>query len=80
MHERPWGIRFAAVGVWCMASLTWGSIGHHLMGLPDLGPALAIAVAVAVVALPLGGGARGVAHRSPSNLDENLRADRKSAA
>ena len=48
MRNRRWGRRLLVAAIWAMAMSTWGSIGHHLLGLPDLGP-LMVAVAVAVV-------------------------------
>lgn len=48
MKNRRWGRRVFASLLWTMAMLTWGSIGHHLFGLPDLGPILA-ATAVGVL-------------------------------
>ena len=35
------------VGVWAYAGATWGSIGHHLVGLPDVTPLAATAFGVA---------------------------------
>ncbi|MDQ3689477.1 MAG: hypothetical protein M3406_05475 [Chloroflexota bacterium] len=48
MKNRSWTRRLLVAGVWAMAMSTWGSIGHHLLGLIDFGPLL-VAVSVAVV-------------------------------
>ena len=58
MDNRRWLIRFAGAGVWVLVALTWGSISHHLLGLPDLGPALAVVAVAIVLALPAAGAAR----------------------
>lgn len=34
------------VAVWAYAGATWGSIGHHLVGLPDLTPLAALGLGV----------------------------------
>lgn len=39
--------------VWAYALLVWGSIGHTLIGLPDIGPVVAPTLFAAIVLLPL---------------------------
>jgi len=71
MENRRWGIRLAGAAVWVLAALTWGSIAHHLLGLPDLGPGLAVAAVALVLVLPVPGAAR--ARRpttSPASIGE----------
>ena len=63
MENRRWLIRFAGAGVWVLAALTWGSIAHHLLGLPDLGPGIAALAVVFVLAWPRPG-----AHRPPHSM------------
>jgi hypothetical protein len=70
MGNRRWGIRFVGAGVWILAALTWGSIAHHLLGLPDLGPAMAVASVVLVMALPRPGAARSQRPETGSFVDE----------
>jgi hypothetical protein len=53
MKNRRWGLRVLVAGIWVMAMLTWGSIGHYLFGLADLGPLLAVIAVVVVLAWPL---------------------------
>jgi hypothetical protein len=53
MKNRRWGLRVLVAGIWVMAMLTWGSIGHYLFGLADLGPFLAVIAVVVVLAWPL---------------------------
>jgi hypothetical protein len=53
MESRRWGLRLAGASIWVVAALTWGSIAHHLWGLPDFGIGLAIASVALVLALPL---------------------------
>ena len=38
------------VGVWAYAGATWASIGHHLVGLPDLALVAAVGCAMGAVA------------------------------
>ena len=58
MENRRWVIRITGAGVWVLAALTWGSIGHHLFGLPDLGLAIAVVAVVFVLAWPRPGALR----------------------
>lgn len=44
-------MRVASAVVWTIAGLTWGSIGHHLFGLPDIGFIIAT-IAVVIVFAP----------------------------
>ena len=45
MRNLRWPVRVASATAWTIAALTWGSIGHYLFGLPDVGiPVAAIAV------------------------------------
>ena len=53
MESKRWGMRLAGAGIWAVASLTWGSIAHHLWGLPDLGPVMAIVAVALMLATPL---------------------------
>ena len=53
MTNRHWAIRFVGAGVWVLAALTWGSIAHHLLGLPDFGPWLAVVAVALVLVLPV---------------------------
>jgi hypothetical protein len=45
--------RLILAGLWALAMSTWGSIGHHLFGLPDAGPILVLVVVAAILAWPL---------------------------
>jgi hypothetical protein len=58
MESRRWGLRLAGASIWVVAALTWGSIAHHLWGLPDVGVGIAVVAAVLLLALPLRGSAR----------------------
>lgn len=53
MDSKRWGVRLAGAAVWGMAAITWGSIAHHLWGVPDVGLVAAILSAALVLALPL---------------------------
>jgi hypothetical protein len=46
MH-RFWFRRLALAAVWGLATSTWTSIGHHLVGMPDVG-LLAVATVCAL--------------------------------
>jgi hypothetical protein len=48
MRRRRWRLRAITSAIWALAALTWGTIGHYFVGLPDIGPILA-GVAVAAV-------------------------------
>jgi hypothetical protein len=37
MHSRFWFRRLALAAVWGLVTSTWTSIGHYLLGLPDIG-------------------------------------------
>jgi uncharacterized protein YqgC (DUF456 family) len=52
MENKRWGMRLAGASIWAVAALTWGSIAHHLWGLPDFGVVLAVVAIALVVALP----------------------------
>lgn len=39
--------------LWGMAASTWAAIGHHLLGLPDIGIPAVIAAVAAVLGLPI---------------------------
>lgn len=58
MENRRWSFRLIVAGVWVLAALTWGSIAHHLLDLPDLGPAIAVVAVALVLALPVPSAAR----------------------
>ena len=70
MENRRWGIRVAGAAVWVLAALTWGSIAHHLLGLPDLGLGIAVVAVVLVLALPLPVAARSQRPKAASFVDE----------
>lgn len=53
--------------VWAYAALVWGSIGHTLLGLPDIGPVVAPVLFAAIVLLPLARRGHG-ASRSEANV------------
>jgi len=53
MKKPSWTRRLTLAGVWALAMSTWGAIGHHLFGLPDAGPILALLVVAAILAWPL---------------------------
>jgi len=54
MQTKYWVRRIALALVWGLAVSTWASIGHHLVGLPDVGPLLVIGTVVLILALPAG--------------------------
>jgi hypothetical protein len=70
MANRRWGIRLAAAAVWVLAALTWGSIAHHLLGLPDLGMGLAIVAVALVLALPESAAGTRRSSRSPALVEK----------
>jgi hypothetical protein len=47
MNRKFWFRRLALAAVWGLATSTWTSIGHHLLGMPDVG-LLAVATVCAV--------------------------------
>jgi hypothetical protein len=53
MQKPSWSRRLILAGLWALAMSTWGSIGHHLFGLPDAGPILVLVVVAAILAWPL---------------------------
>jgi hypothetical protein len=52
MQTKQWIRRGIIAGVWGMAAATWASIGHHLFGMPDLVPLMALGAVAAVLAWP----------------------------
>jgi hypothetical protein len=54
MHKSRWVRRILLAVVWGLAASTWASIGHHLGGLPDVGPILVIGVVALILAWPQG--------------------------
>jgi hypothetical protein len=71
MENRRWVVRITGAGVWVLAALTWGSIGHHLFGLPDLGPGVAVLAVVFLLAWPRPGALRALhSVKSPGLVDK----------
>lgn len=71
MENRRWVVRITGAGVWVLAALTWGSIGHHLFGLPDLGLGVALLAVVFVLAWPLAGTQRALhSTKSPALVEK----------
>jgi hypothetical protein len=54
METKFWVRRVVLATVWGLAASTWASIGHHLMGLPDVGPLLVIGTVILILVLPAG--------------------------
>lgn len=54
MQTKFWVRRAVLAIVWGLAVSTWASIGHHLVGLPDVGPLLVIGTVALVLARPAG--------------------------
>jgi uncharacterized membrane protein YesL len=52
MQTKQWIRRGIVAVVWGLAAATWASIAHHLFGMPDLVPLLAIGAMAAVLAWP----------------------------
>lgn len=52
MQTKQWIRRGIVAGVWGMAAATWASIGHHLFGMPDLVPLMALGAVAVVFAWP----------------------------
>jgi hypothetical protein len=77
METKFWVRRLVLAIVWGLAVSTWASIGHHLMGMPDVGPLLVIATVILVLVLP----ARRTASRgrAPTQPDERVNANSPSA-
>jgi hypothetical protein len=54
MQTKFWIRRAVLAIVWGLGVSTWASIGHHLMGLPDVGLLLVIGAMALVLARPAG--------------------------
>jgi hypothetical protein len=54
MQTKFWVRRAILAIVWAFTVSTWASIGHHLLGLPDIGPALVIGTLAVILARPTG--------------------------
>lgn len=54
MHTNVWVRRAVLAIVWGLAVSTWASIGHHLMGLPDVGPLLVVGTVAFILVRPMG--------------------------
>lgn len=52
MQTNRWIRRGLTATVWALAASTWASIAHHLFGMPDLVPLMAIAAVAVVFAWP----------------------------
>jgi hypothetical protein len=52
MQTTHWIRRGVVAVVWALAASTWASIAHHLFGMPDLVPLMAIAAVAVVFAWP----------------------------
>jgi hypothetical protein len=52
MHTKFWFRRVVLAIVWGLAISTWAAIAHYLVGLPDVGPALALATMTFVIVRP----------------------------
>ena len=74
MQTRFWARRAALATVWGFAVSTWASIGHYLMGLPDVGPLLVIGTVILILALPAGRArsSQGAPSRSDTRVDPIL--------
>ena len=71
MENRRWVVRITGAGVWVLAALTWGSIGHHLFGLPDVGLGVALLAVVFVLAWPRPGTQRALhSTKSPALVEK----------
>ena len=71
MENRRWVVRITGASVWVLAALTWGSIGHHLFGLPDLGLGIAALAVVFLLAWPRPGALRTLhSMKAPALVDK----------
>jgi hypothetical protein len=52
MHTKRWIRRGIAAAVWGLTASTWASIAHHLFGMPDLVPLMALGAIAVVLAWP----------------------------
>ena len=52
MHTKFWFRRIVLAIVWGLAISTWAAIAHYLVGLPDVGPVLALATMTFVMLRP----------------------------
>ena len=52
MHTKFWIRRIILAIVWGVAVSTWASIAHHLAGMPDVGPILAVAAMTFILLRP----------------------------
>jgi hypothetical protein len=52
MHTKFWVRRAALAIVWGLAVSTWASIGHYLVGLPDVGTALVLGTMTFILLRP----------------------------
>lgn len=52
MQKPPLRRRLVLAVLWAFALSTWASIGHHLLGLPNVGPLLVLFASVMIVAWP----------------------------
>jgi hypothetical protein len=53
MQTKQWIRRGVIAVVWGLAASTWASIGHHLFGMPDLVPLMALGAVAVVLAWPI---------------------------
>jgi hypothetical protein len=53
MQTNQWIRRGVFAVVWGLAASTWASIGHHLFGMPDLVPVMALGAVAVVMAWPI---------------------------
>lgn len=54
MRNKRRFVAFAMIPVWAYAAAVWASIGHHLLGLPDLVPLAAGVAGLVAAAWALG--------------------------
>lgn len=69
MHNARGPRRLLIAAIWAMAASTWGSIGHHVFGLPDLGALAPLLAAGVVLGWPLVGFRPGYQQAAPTHAD-----------